>query len=173
MAGKNGTVLISDNDPGNVNNQGPAARGGTQTIWSMDIRCPNCNRMVSSDFNFCIYCRTDLRGLKKGSPQPAPTSPTSPFATPEPQMQGMGQNMGAQVVPDDDDHPTARNKLMRLTHDEAMNGCRKTLEIDGQMIQVDIPAGIVDREKLDVPGYGYFDNQTGQRGPLRLSIRVV
>lgn len=71
------------------------------------------------------------------------------------------------------DHPTARPKSVRITREEAKAGCRKTVVVDGQSIEVEIPGGVGVYTKLDVPGLGYFDQMTGERGPLRLSFHIV
>lgn len=71
------------------------------------------------------------------------------------------------------DHPTARPKSVRITREEAKAGCRKTIVVDGQSIEVEIPGGVGVYTKLDVPGLGYFDQMTGERGPLRLSFHIV
>ena len=73
----------------------------------------------------------------------------------------------------DDDDPTVRPKLLMLTYDEARNGCTKQVTIDGQSIEVTIPAGVDVNTKLDIPNYGYFDEMTGARGPLRLTFFLV
>ena len=62
-----------------------------------------------------------------------------------------------------------------LTREEARTGCHKTIEVDKvthETIEVDVPGGVDVTTKLDAPGYGYFDETTGNRGPLRLSFYI-
>ena len=76
---------------------------------------------------------------------------------------------------DDDDDATARPRLVMLTREEARMGCVKSVEVDRttrEAIEVQIPAGVYVNTKLDVMGYGNFDEMTGQRGPLRLSFFI-
>ena len=67
---------------------------------------------------------------------------------------------------------TSRAQLMILTREEARSGCQKTIEIDGKGYLVEIPAGVTSTTILDLPGLGYFDTETGERGSVRLSFFI-
>ena len=73
----------------------------------------------------------------------------------------------------DDDDPTVRPHLLMLTYDEARSGCHKRIDIDGETLEVDIPAGVDATTRLDVDGYGYYDEMTRERGALRLSFFLI
>lgn len=74
---------------------------------------------------------------------------------------------------EDDDDVTARPRLIMLTREEARSGCRKKVRVNRDTtIEVVVPAGVDVNTKLDAPGYGHFDEMTGQRGPLRLTFYV-
>ena len=65
-----------------------------------------------------------------------------------------------------------RTQLVFLTRDEAQKGCQKLIAIDGQQVPVNIPPGTNGGTDLDLPGYGYPNSRTGQRGVLRLNFFV-
>lgn len=158
-------------------------------------RCPNpyCQRPIYAGDVYCTYCGQDLQGGV--GPQPSgpdavtpkrgngPTvlvdSSTPPFGeaidhtVPVNGSSGSGVTFAKPLEWTDDDCITARPQMVRLTREEARMGCRKTVEVDGRFIKVDIPAGVGLYTKLDVPNLGYYDEATGERGPLRLSFRIV
>lgn len=159
--------------------------------------CPNCGWELDPDALYCISCGAQVpqvasspAGPEIGVPGATGTAridnniPQQPHQAPQqyqapPQPQPM-QVPGAPVtlVPvrpsqDDDDDATARPRLIMLTREEARTGCTKTLRLDPTTtIEVDVPAGVDVNTKMDAPGYGHFDELTGQRGPLRLSFFV-
>lgn len=106
-------------------------------------------------------------------PQPVPAPAPAPVPAPVPAQRGPITPVPAPPMADDDDDATVRPRLIMLTREEARTGCRKTIRLArDQSIEVNIPADVDVNTKLDVPGYGHFDEQTGQRGPLRLSFYV-
>lgn len=163
----------------------PAPMGGST--------CPVCGEPLEPGAGFCIMCGTPVSG--------GGISDSTTVIPPAPDPYGQNVMTPATVTPDnfgtfggapagfgsapsqptvhtdatmaEDDDPTVRPKLLMLTYDEARNGCTKTVEVDGQSIQVDIPAGVDVNTKMDIPNYGYFDEMTGARGPLRLTFFLV
>lgn len=133
-------------------------------------RCPHCGLELEPGAMFCIGCGKPVgQGAEQGSWQE--TGRGAGFGD------AQHADGGARVVPADegmadDDDATARPKLVMLTRDEARTGCRKTVNVDGQLVEVSIPAGVDVNTKLDVPGYGRFDEFTGERGPLRLTFYI-
>lgn len=74
---------------------------------------------------------------------------------------------------DPDYQPLMRPTLLRLTREEARNGCRKTVVVDGRHISVNVPPGASVRTPVDIPNLGYRDERTGEVGPLRVCFHVV
>lgn len=148
--------------------------GGTQLAKPDDSSspvgsCPQCGHEVFEGDLFCTYCGYGLNG---GSSGERDTDERIHQPAPEPLRDGVYRPVPAEPLVDDD-HPTARPKSVRITREEARTGCQKTIEVDGRSITVELPAGIGWETKLDVPGFGYFDEATGAQGPLRLSFRIV
>lgn len=174
-AGPNHTVIASS----------PAVQapgGGT---------CPRCNAPVSPGDLFCVSCGCPLGqqpAVPQQSPAPAPAKASSP-QTPGPvqptvqpkvpahSAQGMygapSSDPGNGTPQIKEEAPiTSRPQLVLLTREEARIGCSKTIMIDGQAFRVDIPAGVTSETLLDLPGIGYFDTETGERGSVRLSFFI-
>ena len=156
--------------------QGPAVVGS----------CPNpdCGAPIYEGDVFCTTCGMDLGSAGVTPPAGNGYGLAGGGPTVMNPLGGQGGPVGdtttsAPLPPDpvtgiaDDDTPTARPMMVRISREEARMGCRKTIEVDGQQISVDIPAGVGIYTKLDVPNLGYFDEMTGDRGPLRLSFRIV
>lgn len=171
------TVLINDV---------PEWNGGTAQVTGTALRCPRCGLQAEPGDLFCMDCGARLDGGAAGVQAHAtrPGQSANPTHTVMVEPQNTVKQQSERVYPDDgrlvpvvsdadDDHPTARNKLLRLTQEEARRGCRKTLQVDGRDVVIDVPAGVSNYAKYDLPGYGYKDKATGGYGPLRLSIRVV
>ena len=88
--------------------------------------------------------------------QPAqPVSPSSPPAKKKP------VNMNP-----------PKNELVFLTREEAMNGCRKEITVDGKTIPLDIPAKTTADTIITIPGLGYKDPTTGIKGDLNVQFFV-
>ncbi len=139
--------------------------------------CPNCGWPLESDAIYCISC-----GFKVGDSSSKTSQPYhfDDLGAVPPVPAGSSSGLSASLVPappmvDDDDDATVRPRLVMLTREEARTGCRKTIEVDRsthESIQIDVPAGVDVTTKLDVPGYGYFDELSGQRGPMRLTFFI-
>ena len=83
------------------------------------------------------------------------------------------QNQGAPSSLIKEEAPiTSRPLLMLLTREEARSGCSKTVEVDGQLYMVEVPAGVTEDTVLDLPGIGYFDTDTGVRGSARVTFFI-
>lgn len=148
--------------------------------------CPHCGAPLEPGDIFCVSCGSPLGNA---STYAVPTAaPASTAMTPDLFAYGSGGSNGggaapAHRAPDpaagsandmaDDDDPTVRPQLLMLTYQEARTGCTKTVSVDGQQVTVNIPAGVDVTTKLDIEGLGYFDDMTGQRGPLRLTFFLV
>ena len=65
-----------------------------------------------------------------------------------------------------------RHELVLLTREEAIAGCRKEIEIDGQILTIDVPPNLGPKESLYFQGYGYRDTATGRRGPLKVQFLI-
>ena len=114
--------------------------------------CSNCGSVLYQGDKYCVMCRT-----------PVPAASASTGYTSD-----SSDNKAEQ-----DWQPLVRPVLLRLTRKEARNGCRKSVEVDGQSISVDVPANAATRRYVEIPGRGYRDEQTGEIGPLRVCFRVV
>jgi DnaJ-class molecular chaperone len=75
--------------------------------------------------------------------------------------------------PDDVDEPLVRPVLVHLTREEARMGCRKHVNVDGQSVPVDVPAGANVHTYIDIDNLGYRDERTGMVGPLRVCFHVA
>ena len=173
------------------------AAGPAQAPTADPGRCPVCGEPLDPGASFCIMCGTPVGEAASGPMEgpryisvdgypenPDGTQTSIGFTTLDPGYQTIDTTSGGYGQPQqptvhsgdkmaDDDDPTVRPKLLMLTYDEARNGCTKQVTIDGQSIEVTIPAGVDVNTKLDIPNYGYFDEMTGARGPLRLTFFLV
>ena len=137
----------------------------------------NCQQPVYEGDIYCTYCGADLAMYP---PQPiggsGPIGGNSGASTDVGVASDDGKPTIVSPGPDgiaEDDAVTARPMMVRITREEARMGCRKTIEVDGRRVAVDIPPGVGIYSKLDIPNLGYFDEMTGVQGPLRLSFRIV
>ncbi len=150
--------------------------------------CPQCGYPLEPDAMYCISC-----GMKIDSPAKAGgVGPNNggtqlawgeqPYGQPSNQPYGVSQQTGpvrpvpAPPAADNDDDASVLSSLVMLSAAEARTGCVKRIEIDKsthESVEVDIPAGVNVTTKLDVPGYGVFDELSGRRGPLRLSFFII
>ena len=148
--------------------------------------CPACGAPVNPGDAFCTSCGAPLGAA------PAPgygqqgqvTMPTDNQPTTTPTFGGAqvysagapaaarGPQDGVSSLIKEEAPITSRPQLMLLTREEARNGCTKTIEVDGQIYSVDVPAGITEDTVLDLPGIGYFDTDTGVRGSVRLTFFI-
>lgn len=143
--------------------------------------CPHCGAPVFADDTFCITCGKPLQRdvqptvnptpPKKEQPKQVPTNPT-PRDSPKDEKTLVGKLVPTADVTEDDD-PTARAKLVRLTRQEARNGCTKKLQIENTTYSVRIPPGATVDVQLRIEGLGYADNSNGTRGPLLVGFHVV
>ena len=142
--------------------------------------CSVCGDPLYEGDRFCTSCGASIDAPV--SVQPTVTTWSTEYAVPDapspdvPAYMSVGASALAPELPNgiaEDDTVTARPMMVRISRDEARMGCRKTIEVDGQFVTVDIPAGVGIYTKVDVPNLGYFDEMTGARGPLRLSFRIV
>lgn len=147
-----GTVLVG----------GPAQAAGGKAV------CPVCGAQVEPGDLFCIACGAPLGPAPAAKPQPAAPAGGVYHGTAAP-----GAGAPAEGMRLKDEAPiTSRAQLMILTREEARSGCQKTIEIDGKGYLVEIPAGVTSTTILDLPGLGYFDTETGERGSVRLSFFI-
>ena len=68
--------------------------------------------------------------------------------------------------------PSERHELVILTRAEAISGCRKTIEIDGSPLTIEIPPNFTPRDSMTFRGYGYRDSYTGERGVLKVQFLI-
>lgn len=113
-----------------------------------------------------IYLDTDSEPVNVPELQPvvpAPvTPPTSVMPTPEPSQP---QKKPAKL-------DLTRTQLLILTREEALNGCRKEIVVEGKAVMVDIPAKTTADSVVTVPGLGYLDTSTGERGVLNIQFFI-
>ncbi len=158
--------------------------------------CPVCGARLEPGDTFCVMCGSpaaDSANQSAASPVATPnifsfaSEPAQGFSTGGARTDGdraggawaggTGPG-GASMVHNsgdiaDDDDPTVRPQLLMISYQEARTGCHKTVTVDGQSVDVDVPAGVDVTTKLDIPGWGYYDELTGERGPLRISFFLV
>lgn len=149
--------------------------------------CPNCGCPVEEDSLFCVNCGIQLSQAAMAFQPPYGGTRFMPTRTPQDHRDAMPKPAAStphadkpHVIPMDggmtlgmEDDLTVRQRLLMITKEEASQGCRKILEIDGTKLEINIPAGIGEGTKLDVAGWGYRDEETGAQGPLRLSVIVM
>lgn len=160
--------------------------------------CPVCGEPIEPGASFCVMCGTPLENtssfdqgdpfgpgvISVDPPMPVPLTPPETGYTPDvvgfsdPYDQPYEDDSQPTVltiddIDADDDDPTVRPHLLTLTYQEAREGCHKTVKVDGQSIEVDVPAGVDVNTLLDIPNHGYFDEMTGRRGPLRLTFYLI
>lgn len=61
---------------------------------------------------------------------------------------------------------------IRLTFSQALRGTQTRLQVNGETIEVPIPAGVKTGTKIRVRGKGAFDSLTQQRGDLFLNVQL-
>ena len=149
---------------------------GDAVCWSCGYRLVGTLR-VDSDDDLAI-ASLDNPVIDDGYPERIPQFDEPPLASQEPEVDAVVQRDSYQgIIAPKDVSPNVANMLVVITRDEARLGCVKEIEVDeagfGSTIKVRIPAGIKLGTKVDVPGLGYFDENTGQRGPLRLSFYIA
>lgn len=150
--------------------------------------CPNCGEKVeffeddtvevqwgpvlAADLNCCTKCGTpfedgDLFCAVCGNPI---ESPEKSFRV-EPSTGSLKPltSQSKKVEPID---LTERHELVILTRDEAISGCHKTVEIEGQELVIDIPPYYNVKESMYFPGYGYRDKATGKTGVLKVDFMI-
>ena len=178
-----------------------ASRGGSQTVLVSDLgdipaqspvpvpasapaparTCPNCNAPIEPGNRFCILCGRQVDNAASidsdfTPPDTVPFPLDGPAGTsvqPGPERHVTRQSEPAQDPVDDDD-PTVRPQLLLITEQEAREGCTKSVRVEGMgSVDVAVPAGANAGTSIDILGYGYFDDQTGARGPLRVSFYIT
>ena len=68
--------------------------------------------------------------------------------------------------------PTERHELVILSEEEAQAGCRKTLDIDGRQLVIDLHPRYDADTSMFFEGYGYEDKTTGKRGMLKVDFLI-
>ncbi len=68
--------------------------------------------------------------------------------------------------------PSERHELVMLTGAEAASGCEKVVEIEDQELTIRIPPGTRERDTMTIPGHGYVDQTTGERGVLKIQFLI-
>ena len=139
--------------------------------------CYRCGTPYQSGESFCTQCGADLRGGWRPDTPPIP-EPPGPVPPPPAPSKDCCPVCGVPLRPDDtrcpvcdariDDDELVRTTLLSLTRAEARQGCRKTFELDGRRVTVDVPPGTSVYTHVDIEGLGYEDERTGRRGPLRV-----
>ena len=155
--------------------------------------CQVCGSPLTPGLRFCVSCGEPVPGAQGapvgGPPVPAAQPPHSPAVTPNgtvvvstdehsqvvpaagAQVPGAG---GQRAAPIDGELPIEpMNHLVVLTRAEARMGCTKAIEVEGQTLNVRIPAGVNVTTKLDVTDNRVWDAHEGVYRPLRLSFYLI
>lgn len=150
--------------------------------------CPNCGWPIDPNTIYCLACGTLVVGNGSNTgrfdnsiqtiyaPPPIPPKPILPASIPPAPIPDMPIALVPAPRTIEDDDPTVRHYLVALTHEEARTGCTKTIKVNRsthETVEVLIPAGVDVNTKLDAQEYGYYDETTGKRGPLRLSFFII
>jgi DnaJ-class molecular chaperone len=63
--------------------------------------------------------------------------------------------------------------IVEITLEEAVHGTRRIVEVDGERVEVKIPAGVRDGSRVRVSGEGGPGSGGGPRGDLYLQVRLL
>ena len=91
--------------------------------------------------------------------------PPKPVDLPKPPRPSNSGKMSASEV-------NEKHYLLFLSRAEAAQGVTKTIELDGQQIDIDVPAGSKGDTVIVIPGKGYRDKETGYCGDLRVELMI-
>lgn len=116
------------------------------------------NNTGSEDITGPVYAAPSILNAKTAPPIVIP-DPVPPIHTEPVKKKAVNTN-------------PPRNELVFLTREEAMNGCRKEINLDGQIISIDIPAKTTADTILTMPGLGYKDPATGVKGDLNVQFFI-
>lgn len=155
--------------------------------------CPACGAALESDALFCVACGYQL-SASASSPEHgactscgAPLEPGAVFCVvcgqrvKGPEKRGQTDRVVTRppvettilVKKKEGNDPSMEAKLVTLTQEEALRGCRKQVRTsDGRVVTIDVPPHTNISTKLDLPGMGKLDERTGQRGPLRVTFLI-
>ena len=109
---------------------------------------------------------------------PRPAEPSKPVDPPKPAEPPRRVETAKPVKPSSGPHKMSaaevneRHYLLFITRAEASQGVTRTIELDGQEIDIDVPAGSKGDTVIVIPGKGYRDKETGYCGDLRVELMI-
>ncbi len=118
--------------------------------------------------------------LLKTDPEPEQETAEPAAPTPEPVPERPAENrleiecVSMSVKPDKNYRvdPNERHELVFLTRDEAVKGCRKVIEVNGAKIAIDVPPNYKAEKAMIIKGYGHMNEETGERGNLKVQFLI-
>lgn len=116
----------------------------------------------------------------KTDPEPEQETAEPAAPTPEPAPERPAENrleiecVSMSVKPDKNYRvdPNERHELVFLTRDEAVEGCRKVIEVNGAKIAIDVPPNYKAEKAMIIKGYGHMNEETGERGNLKVQFLI-
>ncbi len=137
--------------------------------------CGKCGYKLEDIDKFCPQCGAETqvyRDLMEAAEPAAPTPEPAPERPAENRLEIECVSMS--VKPDKNYRvdPNERHELVFLTRDEAVEGCRKVIEVNGAKIAIDVPPNYKAEKAMIIKGYGHMNEETGERGNLKVQFLI-
>lgn len=130
--------------------------------------CGKCGYKLEDIDKFCPQCGAETQVYRDlmEAVEPAPERPAENRLEIECVSMSVKPDKNYRVDPNE------RHELVFLTRDEAVEGCRKVIEVNGAKIAIDVPPNYKAEKAMIIKGYGHMNEETGERGNLKVQFLI-
>lgn len=132
--------------------------------------CEKCGTRIDEGDLFCPACGE--RAVPEDAEELSPPAEEKPAAEARRSDRAEGAGESQSEMRSAGFDPTERHELVILSEEEAQAGCRKTLDIDGRQLVIDLHPRYDADTSMFFEGYGYEDKTTGKRGMLKVDFLI-